>query len=283
MSNISYMLAVVGFLLILIHIIAFMILFERKILALMQRRVGPAILGRRGFLQIIADVIKPLFKEIFEQKFQVVTAIAFSIFLLFLTQLVYASLFQLSPSCAIYSDSDFLIFLQVFFGGLSCFSVILIGYLSGTKYGLIGAVRLLVCEISTETTTCITNALLFYSSSGFDYETLISGQYASFNIELLGIIFSINHIITMFVTAQRAPLDLIENEGELVAGYNTEYSGADVLVIYFAEYLHIFNGGLQFIFLMVGGFYLFQFDGGSFEALHNVTQRQYKPVVVGVI
>ena len=49
--------------------------------------------------------------------------------------------------------------------------------------------------------------------------------------------------------SQRSPADLIENEGELVAGYNLEYSAADLLVIYFSEYFHLYNGGYQYVFI----------------------------------
>lgn len=128
----------------------------------------------------------------------------------------------------------------------------LIGYLSGTKYGIIGGVRLILGELSLDMTVMLLNALLLLSFGGYDYETIVGAQFDVGGLAVLGIVFSIVYIIQMFLTAQRAPLDLIENEGELVAGYNTEFSGPDVLVIYFAEYLHIFNGVLQFVYLMFG-------------------------------
>lgn len=250
--SVDYILTAFTSLMIIITLIALLILVERKFLALSQRRIGPTILGRRGFMQIFADVVKPLFKEIFEQKFQTVTLIAFAIFLLLFSQLVYLTFFSYGINGTLYDNTDMVVFLQLFLGGLSCLAVVLIGYLSGTKYGVIGSVRLVVIELSVESTVGLLNSLLIANTSGMDYLSLGANQGFSPNIAILGIVYSVIYIINMFVSAQRAPLDLIENEGELVAGYNTEFSGPDVLVIYFAEYLHIFNAVIQFIHLMFG-------------------------------
>lgn len=62
--------------------------------------------------------------------------------------------------------------------------------------------------------------------------------------------------IQLFISAQRAPIDLIEVEGEIVAGYNTEISGANVLVIYFTEYFHLFNAAIAFS-LCIGNFNIY--------------------------
>ena len=237
---------------ILITTIAVLILVERKFLAIAQRRVGPSILGRRGFLQIVADVIKPLFKEVFEQKFQTVTIIAFFIYVLFFSQLIYLSFFSFGINGVLYDNVDFIILLQLAISGLSCLSVLLIGYLSNTKYGMIGSIRMVMSDVAVNIIVSILNSIILLNTHGFDYNTLGHNQSMSANIYLLLIIYSIVYIIHLFISAQRAPLDLIENEGELVSGYNTEFSGPDVLVIYFAEYLHIVNGVLQFIYLMFG-------------------------------
>jgi NADH-quinone oxidoreductase subunit H len=238
--------------LVLIHLVAILILLERKLLALSQRRIGPTILGKRGILQILADVIKPLFKEIFEQKFQRVTIVAFSIYLLLFSQLLYLTFFSYGIFGVLYDNIDFIIILQVAIGGLSCLSVLLIGYLSSTRYGMIGSIRLILAELSVEASVSLLNSIIILNTSGFDFTSLCCNQGMNPSIYILGIIYSIVYIIHLFVSAQRSPLDLIENEGELVAGYNTEYSGPDVLVIYFAEYLHIINGVLQIIYLLFG-------------------------------
>lgn len=260
MSNLFYFLIGVNFIFILMTIIAILILVERKLLAISQRRIGPILLGRRGFLQILADVIKPLFKEIFEQKFQTVTFISLSIFLLFFSQIVYSSLFQYGVGYSLFDDLELLIFVQIGFGGISCFSVLAIGYLSGTKYGVFGSVRIVLVELSSETAVTLINTVIYYSVGSFNFESIIYNQGYFSNLCLFGVVYGIFNLIQLFVTAQRAPLDLIENEGELVAGYNTEFSGPDVLVIYFAEYLHIFNGVLQFAFLSFGCSFVVYFD-----------------------
>lgn len=252
MTNFDYILIVLISILVIITLIAILILVERKFLALSQRRIGPSILGRRGFLQIAADVIKPLFKDIFEQKFQSVTLIAFMIFMLLFTQLLYLAFFSYGISGLLYDSIDVIIILQLFVCGMTTLSVLLIGYLSGTKYGIVGSVRLVLVELSIAVPTQLVNVMLLLNTGGLDYESVAYNQGYVPNCTLLALVYSIVYIINMFIFAQRAPLDMIENEGELVAGYNTEFSGPDVLVIYFAEYLHIFSGVVQLVLLLLG-------------------------------
>jgi NADH:ubiquinone oxidoreductase subunit H len=236
----------------LVVTVATIILLERKLLALSQRRVGPAILGRRGILQIVADVIKPLFKDIFESKLQTVTIVTASVLLLLLTQLVFSSLFQYKPGDGLYKNIEAVVYLQSVFSSAACLSVLIIGYLSGSKYGMLGAVRLAVSELSNDTASFVINAVILYATSGFDYESVCAGQGSVWGVSTLAVVYAGVHIFHVFIAAQRSPLDLIEVEGELVAGYNTEYSGADVLVIYFAEYFHLFNAAVQFVFIVFG-------------------------------
>ena len=248
----DYFVIVLLVLIVLITTIAILILVERKLLAISQRRVGPSILGRRGFLQIIADVIKPLFKEIFEQKFQTITLISFFIYILFLSQLIYLSFFSFGINGVLYDNVDFIVLLQLGASGLSCLSILIIGYLSNTKYGMIGSIRMVISDVSINIVVVLLNSIVLLNTSSLDFTNMCYNQGMVPNITLLFNIYSIVYIIHLFITSQRAPLDFIENEAELVAGYNTEYSGPDVLVIYFAEYLHIVNGVLQFICLMFG-------------------------------
>ena len=237
---------------IFIIIVAVMILIERKLLAVSQRRVGPIMLGKRGLLQIVADVIKPLFKEIFEQKIQVVTTTALNIFLLFATQLMLAEFFNFGFATALYDTFDYAILVQFVFAGVSCLAVLFIGILSGSKYAILGAIRLIISEISSDLAAFIIQILIFEACAGISFDVLYTTQTTFTLLQYVGIFYSIIQLFQTFIAAQRSPLDLIEVEGELVAGYNTEFSGADVLIIYFAEYFHLFNGALQFIIFILG-------------------------------
>lgn len=218
-----------------------MILLERKLLALSQRRVGPVMLGNRGFLQIIADTTKPLFKEIFEQRAQSSALLAVSVFVYFFIQLFIADLLQFSAAVAVYTATSLVFFLQLFFSGASCFFIVIIGYFTGSKYSAISAVRLVVCELSSNASYLYACYLLFSAAGGAEFAAVSLMQASGLNFFFLASISGIFQLFSTFIAAQRAPADLVEAEGELVAGYNIEYSGADVLLIYFAEYLHLFN------------------------------------------
>ncbi len=275
-SGVFYVIICVLSTVVLVVAVACVILLERKLLSLSQRRVGPSILGRRGILQIVADVVKPLFKDIFEQKIQTVTLAAFSILLLFISQLLFADLFQYGVGVSLYSDIELVVFIQTILSGVACLSVLLIGYLSGSKYGMIGSIRLAVSELSNDTALFISNGVVFYNSTGLDYESVLCSQAGTSNISLLAVIYASSSIFHVFISAQRSPLDLIEVEGELVAGYNTEYSGPDVLVIYFSEYFHLFNAAVQFIIIILGGLTLNIFETTYLALDESILEPIYK-------
>jgi NADH:ubiquinone oxidoreductase subunit H len=264
-SGVFYVIICVLSTVVLVVAVACVILLERKLLSLSQRRVGPSILGRRGILQIVADVVKPLFKDIFEQKIQTVTLAAFSILLLFISQLLFADLFQYGVGVSLYSDIELVVFIQTILSGVACLSVLLIGYYP-IEVWYDGSIRLAVSELSNDTALFISNGVVFYNSTGLDYESVLCSQAGTSNISLLAVIYASSSIFHVFISAQRSPLDLIEGEGELVAGYNTEYSGPDVLVIYFSEYFHLFNAAVQFIIIILGGLTLNIFETNVFSA-----------------
>ena len=233
---------------ILIVIVAFLILIERKALAAAQRRLGPSILGRRGVLQIIADVVKPLFKEKLLRKSTVTATLGIIVLCYLLSQTICAVMYSGVGASSVAALGEFIIILQVICGSLACLFIIYIGYFSGSKYSFMGSVRSLISESSNDTAALFIFLVVFCLSNGTSYSALFI---------LLGIIIFIFIIFIamfiilfyVFIMAQRSPADLIENEGELVAGYNLEYSAADLLVIYFAEYFHLFNSGYQYIYI----------------------------------
>lgn len=146
--------------------VAFTILIERKLLAVSQRRIGPIMLGKRGLLQIIADVVKPVFKELFEQKIQIITSTAFNIFILFFSQVLLATGFAFNITGSLYNTFDFVIFLQFCCSSISCIAVLFIGALSGTKYGVVGAIRLIISEISSDLSAFVFQLIFFEACSG---------------------------------------------------------------------------------------------------------------------
>ena len=148
-------------------------------------------------------------------------------------------------------DAELVILMQAICSGICCFMVILLGYLSGSKYAIMGAVRAVVSEVSNDTTSLLVNATVYAFASGLSYESLYFTQTTVLFIFVLPFLLIIS-LFHLFIAAQRSPLDLIEVEGELVAGYNIEFSGADVLVIYFSEYFHLFNAAFQFSYFLVG-------------------------------
>ena len=146
--------------------VAFLILIERKALAAAQRRLGPSILGRHGLLQIIADVVKPLFKEKLLRKSAIASILGTIVFCYLLSQVICATMYSGVGASNIAAAGEFVIILQVICSGLACLFIIYLGYFSGSKYSFMGSIRSLISESSNDTTSLFIFLLVFCYCSG---------------------------------------------------------------------------------------------------------------------
>lgn len=244
-------------LLILTVIIACLTLVERKILSLMQRRVGPDFVGYRGRLQYIADALKLFIKgalvpdESNKFWFVCIPALTLTVSYSFWLNAVWG------PSISIFEIEYNLIYSSIF-SALFTFCIILTGYFSRNKYSMLASIRAGLGMLNLELFLGLFFLNLIVLGESFSILTYVNFQeiYWCF-IPLLLVIGLI--AITFLLEVNRTPFDLSEAESELVAGYTTEYGGFLFGVYYLGEYLHLFFFSLLVSSLIFGGWELPRF------------------------
>jgi NADH-quinone oxidoreductase subunit H len=264
---------VVGVFAFLMVTVLFVIWLERKVVALMQTRVGPNRVGPFGLLQSLADGIKLFFKEdvrpsnadriLYAAAPVVMMVPAF----LSITVLPFGSRFGTQD--AQLTDLNVGLLFVLAMGSLQVYGIVLAGWASGSNYPLLGAVRSSAQMISYELAQGLSIVgVLMYAGTlsaggiveaqqgdpiwGFVPRWYIVPQLPMFLVFLLAGIAETN----------RAPFDLPEAESELVGGYHTEYSGVKFALFFLAEYLNIVTVSAVATTLFLGGP-----DGPAFDFL----------------
>ena len=250
----------------------FVVLTERKFLAYAQRRMGPAVMGRNGALQIALDLVKLLTKEIFLIPRPTSALAPVFLALLYGIQLMFSQNFVWGPSLFICENVDSLILYHLILVLLSNIFLILVGLLSQSRYAIIGTIRAIVHTISLDIFVTILYSLLVFSSQSANFHDFINAQ----NIYWFFFLYSpaaSAFVVVLLLESKRAPFDHSETESEVVAGYAVEYSGPMLMIFFLAEYLHLIISSVHFVVFFVGGWYalkIFWFLPPIFLTPHDV-------------
>ena len=230
----------------------FVVLTERKLLAFAQRRMGPTLMGRNGAFQILADLFKMLTKEIFliPRPSSVMAPVFLS--LLFATQLLFSLNFVWGPSMFLVDSVDSMILYHLVLVLLSNVFFSVVGFLSQSRYAIIGTVRGLVHVLSLDIFITVLYSLLVLSSQSANFHDFVLTQSGYWYVLLYAPAAS-SFIVVLFLESKRAPFDHAETESEVVAGYATEYNGPMLLMFFLAEYLHLIISAVHFILFFAGG------------------------------
>lgn len=232
-----------------------LVLFERKFLAFFTRRKGPNRVGYNGCLQTVADAIKLLFKE------NITPCNADKLIYFLAPLIVFAPimfvwcLLPLSSDLTVMPSScGIILFMAIL--SLSIIGILFAGYSSGNRYSFIGGIRACIQAISSEIPIFIVLTSIIVLSNSLDLNVIVQAQTGNplnWNIfpALLGfVIFFICSLIIM----NRIPFDFPEAESELVAGYNSEYSGMKFAMFFLGEYALTFIFSAFITTLFMGGY-----------------------------
>ena len=221
-----------------------LIFMERKVCAFFQCRLGPMRVGPWGLLQVFADVLKMLIKEIFfvDKADKLLYALAP---ILVIVGSVGAFAFLPWNKGAVILDFNVGIFLYTAISSIGVIGVFLAGWSSNNKYGVISAMRGAVQMISYEISLglCLITACILTGT--MQVSGIVEAQSGPFGWLIFqghvpAIIAFLIFLIAGNAEANRGPFDLAEAESELTAGYHTEYSGMGFGFYYLAEFLNLF-------------------------------------------
>lgn len=220
----------------------FYILYERKLCAWFQCRLGPMRVGKWGLLQVFADMFKILIKELICLKGTDRFLFKFAPYLVITSSVVMLACLPWGNGLQII-DWNIGIFFVLAVSSVGVLGILLAGWSSNNKYTLIGAMRSGAQMVSYEISLGLAIMTIIIMAGTMDISQLVLAQengWFIFKGHLPALIAFIIYVIAATAETNRGPFDLPEAEHELTAGYHTEYSGIHFGFFYLAEYLNLF-------------------------------------------
>jgi NADH-quinone oxidoreductase subunit H len=241
-------------------IVAYAVLAERRIAAFIQDRVGPNRLGPGGIFQPVADGVKLFLKEDFtpghvrRAYFWLAPMITMTPALLVLAVIPFGS--QLGGQKMVIADLNVGILYTFGIVSLGVYGIVLAGYASNSKYPFLGGIRSSAQMISYEISMAMAVIPVFLIAGDLNLSQVIEYQaHHGWMIVYAPLSFAI-FIIASFAETNRLPFDLPESEQELVGGYNTEYSSMKFALFFMGEYANMVAASAMMVTLFLGGWTL---------------------------
>lgn len=253
----------VGLLLVYAVLALFYILYERKVCAYFQCRLGPNRVGPWGLLQSVADMFKILIKELIHLKNIDRFLFALAPYLVIIASMLAFAVLPWANGLQVI-DFNIGIFFLLAVSSIGVLGILLAGWSSNNKFTLIGALRSGSQMVSYELSTGLSVLTMVCLAGSMSVGDIVASQerlWFLFSGHLPAIIAFIIFLIAGTAETNRGPFDLPEAESELTAGYHTEYSGIHFGFFYLAEYLNLFivSGVASLMFL--GGWMPFHIPG----------------------
>nr|ALO64584.1 NADH dehydrogenase subunit 1 [Andrena nitida] len=214
---------------------AFLTLFERKILGYIQDRKGPNKVGMMGLLQPFSDVIKLFNKEFFFIDKMNLYLYYFSVVLILLLSTMIWLIYPFFSN--IYSMKVGMLYLLSVLS-MGVYPIMIGGWASNSNYSMLGAIRSISQSVSYEVSLFLTMFSVILLIESYSLLDLYKFQYYVKFILILIPVYMM-FLISLLIELNRTPFDLVEGESELVSGFNTEYFSGSFALIFMAEYLSI--------------------------------------------
>jgi len=234
---------------------------ERKVIAAIQLRRGPNVVGFLGLLQPFADGLKLLLKETIlpTQANKVIFLMA--PMLTFILALIGWAVIPMAPDFVI-SDINVGVLYLFAVSSLGVYGIIMAGWASNSKYAFLGAIRSSAQMVSYEVSIGFVIVTILLHVGSLNLGDVVRAQaggiqnWFAFNIFSDGFVL-FPMFVVFFISAlaetNRHPFDLPEAEGELVAGYNVEYSSMSFALFFLGEYMNMMLMSAMTTILFLGG------------------------------
>jgi NADH-quinone oxidoreductase subunit H len=246
-----------------LQIVPIALMADRKVMGRMQNRYGPNRVGPFGALTPIADIGKLLFKQQFRPRTSIGWLFAIAPLISIVTAVAALAIVPFGDVQDIFGTKTGLYGvdasigpLYLFaFGAVAFYGIMLGGWSSGSKYSFLGAMRAAAQLISYEVAQGLALVGVVMTAQSLSLVDIVKGQAGMWYIvpQFVGFII---FLIASFAETNRPPFDLVEADGELVGGYNTEYGGGKFATYYFAEYLNMIVASFIMVTVFLGGWWL---------------------------
>jgi NADH-quinone oxidoreductase subunit H len=253
---------IVAIVLPLMGCVAYLTLWERKMIGWMHSRMGPNRVGPGGLLQPIADALKLLLKEIIVPARANTALFVIAPIMTIMPALAAWAVVPFGPDRALANVNAGLLFIMAI-TSMEVYGVIIAGWASNSKYAFLGAMRASAQMVSYEIAMGFALVIVLMVSGTLNLTEIVmvqnKGYFADIGLTFLSWnwlplfpIFVI-YVISGIAETNRHPFDVVEGESEIVAGHMVEYSGMSFAMFFLAEYANMILISALASLLFLGG------------------------------
>ncbi|MEE3238327.1 MAG: NADH-quinone oxidoreductase subunit NuoH [Pseudomonadota bacterium] len=220
---------------VVIIVAAMLIWVERRLLGFWQERLGPNRVGRFGWLQVVADMVKIFTKEDWVPRFADRLSFVIAPAIIMTVVLLSFAVIPFAPNIGVVNSNIGVLFILAM-ASLGAYSVMLGGLSSDNKYALLGSLRAAAQMVSYEVFMGISLLGVVALSGSFNLREIVEDQADTWYVvpQFVGFVI---FLIAGVAESHRLPFDIPEAEQEICAGYHTEYSGMKFGMFFVAEYI----------------------------------------------